>query len=176
MLSEQQQIQFTKLWTEAQPAVAMYVRAMVRDAHAASDILQNTAVLLLRKFEEWDSSRDFLPWAMGFAKFELLAHHRDSGRDRLVFDESLLSALAESWPCVMSEVGHEQSALQDCLETLAPKAREIVKLRYFGDLKMPEVAERLGSTAGAVRIALMRIRRQLADCVQRRLQIDGGEA
>lgn len=175
-MHSEEQIRFTKLWTKAQPTVEMYVRGLVRDPHAASDVVQNTAVVLLKKFDEWDSSRDFLPWAIGFAKFELLAHHRDCGRDRLVFDESILSAIAESWPKVMSEVGHEQSALQDCLETLAPKAREIVKLRYFGDQKVPQIAEQLGSTAGAMRIALMRIRNQLADCVQRRLRVDGGEA
>ncbi len=176
MLDEEKQVRFTQLWTEAHPDVAMYVRAMARDRHAASDILQNTAMVLLRKFEEWDSTREFLPWAMGFAKFELLAYQRDTGRDRLVFDESLMTALAESWPSVVTEVRHEQSALQECLETLAPKAREIVRLRYFDDLKMPQIAEHIGSTAGALRIALMRIRRQLADCVQRRLQLEGGES
>ncbi|MDM4016468.1 sigma-70 family RNA polymerase sigma factor [Roseiconus lacunae] len=175
-MRSEQQIRFTKLWTEVQPAVAMYVRAIVRDPHATSDIVQNTAVVLLRKFDEWDSSRDYLRWAMGIAKFELLAYHRNSGRDRLVFDESLLDALAESWPSVISEVDHEQSALQDCLETLSPKAREIVNLRYFGGLKVPKIAEQLGLTAGAIRIALMRIRHQLAGCVERRLQVHGGDA
>ncbi|MEZ6087345.1 MAG: hypothetical protein R3C05_04815 [Pirellulaceae bacterium] len=59
--------------------MAMYVRAMVRDVHVASDIVQNIALVLLRKFEQWDPSCEFLPWAMGFAKFELLAFYRDKG-------------------------------------------------------------------------------------------------
>ena len=175
MLDEENQIRFTQLWTEAQPSVAAYVRAIIRDSHASKDIVQNTAVILLRKFEQWDSGREFLPWALGFAKFEVLAHRRDVARNRLVFDDALLDAITESWPKAMAGLNREQSALHDCLESLAPKAREIVRLRYFDELKMKQVAEQLGSTAGAARIALMRIRRQLLDCVNRRLQTAGGE-
>lgn len=176
MLDSDQQVQFTQLWTQAQPAVAAYVRAVVRDTHVAKDIVQETALVLLRKFDQWDSSREFLPWALGFAKFELLSHRRDSVRSRLVFDDTLLDAVTESWPCVVAELDREQSALQDCLEALAPKASEIVRLRYFDELNMSQVSERVGATAGAVRIAVMRIRRQLFDCVHRRLQTGGEQA
>ncbi len=176
MLDEERQVRFTQLWTEAQPAVSAYVRAIVRDSHVSKDIVQNTAIVLLRKFVEWDSQREFLPWAMGFAKFEVLAHRRDVARNRLLFDEALLEAITESWPTAVSELSLEQSALHDCLETLPPKARKIVRLRYFEELKMKQVAEQVGSSAGAARIALMRIRRQLLDCVNRRLQAAAGEA
>ena len=175
MIDDEQQIRFTQNWTKAQPDVAAYVRAVVRDADAAKDIVQETAVVLLRKFEQWDSTRPFLPWALGIAKFEILAHRRDSARERLVFDDALLDAVTESWSSVVAELDGEQSALQECLETLAPKAREIVRLRYFEELTAKQVANRIGSTAGAARISLMRIRQQLHECVQRRLGVAGGD-
>jgi len=176
MLDNKQQIRFTQLWTEAQPAVASYVRAVVRDSHVAKDVVQETALVLLRKFEQWDSSRDFLPWALSFAKFELLAHRRDAARSRLVLDDTLLDAITDAWPSVVAELDDEQSALQECLEALAPKAREIVRLRYLDELRMPQVADRIGSTAGAAHVAMMRIRRQLQDCVSRRLQSVGSSS
>ena len=176
MLDDEQQVRFTQLWTETQPAVAAYVRALVRDSQAAHDIVQETAVVLLRKFEQWDSSRPFLPWAMGFAKLQVLAHRRDAGRNRLIFDEQLLDIITKSWPTVAAKVDNEQSALQDCLETLAPKARRIVQLRYYENLKISQVAQCIGSTAAAARISLMRIRQRLQDCVQRRLGAVGGHA
>ena len=173
MLKDAQHTRFTEFWTDAQPAVLAYVRAVVRDAHAARDIVQNTAVVLMRKFEQWDASRPFLPWALGFAKFEVLAYQRDSGRCRLVFDEALLDAMTQSWPGIIDEVDRERSALRECLGTLAPKAREIVRLRYFDELDVSEVAERTSSTAGAARVALLRIRRQLQECVNHRLNKTG---
>lgn len=170
MADEQRQQQFTRLWADAQPAVAAYVRTAVRDPHTANDIVQNIAIVLLNKFDQWDSTRRFLPWALGFAKFEVLAHSRDQSRNRLLFDETLLTAMADCWPDVQDTIGREQTALQTCVEALAPSAREMVQLRYFEELSIPQVAKHVDSTAGATRVALMRIRRQLLDCVNRRLR------
>lgn len=176
MLSNDEQERFTRFWTEAQPSVAGYVRAVVRDSDVAKDVVQGTALVLLRKFREWDSSRPFLPWALGIAKFEILAHHRDTGRSRLVFDDALMNTITEMWGQVAGEISAEQAALHDCLEKLPPRSREIVRLRYFNDLDMTEVGKRLESTSGAMRIALMRIRERLQDCIQRRLGTEGGTA
>lgn len=176
MLNHDEQEQFTRLWTQVQPSVAGYVRAVVRDLDLSKDVLQETALVLLRKFREWDSTRPFLPWAIGIAKFEILAQRRDAGRNRLVFDDALLDAITESWGNVTEEIGQEQAALQNCLDKLAPRAKEIVRLRYQSELKMPEIGERLGVTAGAVRISMMRIREQLQACVERRLRSEGGTA
>ena len=174
MLNNEEQEQFTRLWTEAQPSVAGYVRAVVRDVDVARDLLQETALVLLRKFGKWDSTRAFLPWALGVAKFEILAHRRDAGRSRLLFDDALLDAITEWWGNVAEQIGDEQAALHDCLAKLAPRAREIVQLRFYDEMTMPKIAERLDATAGAIRISLMRIREQLQACVERRLHSEGG--
>lgn len=176
MLTNDEQEQFTRFWTEAQASVAGYVRAVVRDPDVTKDVLQQTALVLLRKFREWDPSRSFLPWALGVAKYEILAHRRDSGRSRLVFDETLLDSVTEMWAQVASEISQEQAVLHDCMEKLAPRALETVRLRYFHDLEMQQIGERLGTTAGAVRISLMRIRERLQECVERRLRTEGGTA
>lgn len=169
MLDNEQQISFAKLWTNAQPAISAYVHAIVRDQDASRDIVQNTAILVLKKFESWDSSREFLPWALGFAKFEILAHRRDAARNRVVFSDELLESLTELWPVAMERVEPQQSLLLDCLERLDRKSRNMIDLRYFHDLKILDVAERVGSSSGAVRVALMRIRRLLEECVQSKL-------
>ena len=168
-LDEEAQLRFTQLWTDAQPAVAAYLRAVVRDVDLAKDIVQETAIVLLRKFGQWDSEREFLPWALGVAKFQVLAHRRDMARSRVVFDEALLDAITDSWPSAMAKVSREQAILEECLETLAPKARQIVRLRFFHEMNIQEVAEKIGASYGATCIAMMRIRRSLQDCVQRRL-------
>ncbi|MCA9054912.1 MAG: sigma-70 family RNA polymerase sigma factor [Planctomycetaceae bacterium] len=175
MLNHQQQVDFSELWADAQPAVTAHVRAIIRDADAARDIVQNVAVVLLRKFDLWDPDRGFLPWALGFAKFEILAHWRDAERRRVVLDGELLDSITEMWPAATAEIEVERAALQDCLQKLPPHARELVHLRYYEDLPMPEVAERVGSSPGAVRVALLRIRRQLLSCVNRCLETLRGE-
>lgn len=176
MLTDEQQEHFTRLWTEVQPSVSGYIHAVVRDAAVAKDIVQETALALLRKFAEWDSSRAFLPWAMGTAKYAILAHRRDSARCRVMFDDEVLHAITETWSTVAPEISEEQAALHTCLEKLAPHARDVVRLRYDEALESPQIAQRLGSTAGAVRIALQRIREQLRTCVEHQLSLEGGVA
>lgn len=118
-LINEEQEQFTRHWTQAQPSVARYVRVVVRDGDLAKDVVQETALILLRKFREWDSERPFVAWALGVAKFEILAHHRDAGRNRLVIDGALLDTITDLWGSIAGEIGDEQVAFHDCLEKLA---------------------------------------------------------
>ncbi len=174
MLTDEQQERFTRLWTEVQPSVSGYIHAVVRDAAVAKDIVQETALALLRKFAEWDTAREFLPWALGTAKYAILTHRRDAARCRVTFDDEVLHAITETWSIVAPEISDEQAALHSCLEKLAPHARDVVRLRYEESLDSPQIAQKLGSTAGAVRIALQRIREQLRACVQHQLTLEGG--
>lgn len=174
MLTDEQQEQFTRLWTEVQPCVSAYVHAMMRDDAVAKDIVQDTALVLLRKFAAFDSQRGFLPWALGAAKFEIMGHRRDAGRCQVMFDDALLEKITATWIEVAPQTGDDEAALHLCLGKLARHARDIVQLRYFDSLDSNEIARRLGSTAGAVRIALQRIRVQLRECVERQLGLEGG--
>ncbi|MCB1123497.1 MAG: hypothetical protein KJT03_18230, partial [Verrucomicrobiae bacterium] len=97
MLNESDQEKFTLLWTEAQPSVSHFILSVIKDASVAKDLLQATALVLLRKFEEYEASRPFLPWALGVAKFQILSHRRDAARGRITFDSELLDQYTETW-------------------------------------------------------------------------------
>ena len=62
-----------------------------------------------------------------------------------------------------------QRALRDCLVHLAPRARELTELRYLEQLAPSAIAERVKWTVNAVNVALTRVRRQLRECADRRL-------
>ncbi|MDP3229189.1 MAG: sigma-70 family RNA polymerase sigma factor [Acidovorax sp.] len=174
MLDDLQQKRFTRLWTDAQPAVAGYVHAIVRDPAAAKDLVQETALVLLRKFSEYDERRPFLPWALGVAKFQILGYRRDAARCLVTFDAELFEQFTESWGEVAPTISDQAAALQTCLDKLAQHARRVVQLRYFEALDSTQIAERLGSSAGAVRVLLQRVREQLRLCVERQLRMEGG--
>ena len=116
------------------------------------------------------------PWALGTAKFEILGHRRDTARHRVMFDEELLEKITVSWGEAAPRLNDEQAALQDCVEQLAPHARDILRLRYDEALDSNQIAGRMDSTTGAVRMALQRIREQLRRCVERKLRVEGGRA
>ncbi len=59
------------------------------------------------------------------------------------------------------------SALNRCLARLAPRARELIRLRYWDDLPSSDIAARLGWTDAAVRVGLSKARRALDTCLRR---------
>ena len=177
MLDDRQHEQFTRLWTENQPSVAGYLHALAGDRNVSENLLQETALTLLRKFDDYDLTRPFLPWALGVARVQLLTHRRDAVRSRTVaLEDQLLERFTALWAEVEVSIREEQAALEVCLGRLAPRAREVVRLRYFEALNATQVAERLGSVAGSVRVQLQRIREQLRECIAAQLRSQGCES
>ncbi len=176
MLSKEDQETFTRLWTETQPTVSHYLLSLVRDSTIAKDLLQSTALVLLRKFDDYDRDEPFLPWAMGVAKFEVLGHRRDTARNRVIFDSEMLDRYTGRWSEMATEQSDETTALQDCLKKLPERLRHLVRLRYYEEQNSKEISKALDLTAGNVRVTLQRTREQLRQCVEQSLGTEGGRA
>jgi RNA polymerase sigma-70 factor (ECF subfamily) len=164
--------QFTRLWTETQPRVAGFLAACVPDFHTAEDLLQNVAVALLREFHDYDGTRPFVAWAIGFAKIEVLRHRRAQARSILDFQPELIEALAADYLAILPELDRRTEALRHCTARLQGRSGEIVRLRYAEDLKPRDIASRLGLNSLVVRVALNRTRDALRKCIERRLRTE----
>jgi len=174
MLNEQNQLRFMRLWTAAQPAVASFVYSLVRNRAAADDVVQETSLVLYRRFEEYDETAGpFVAWALGIARFQVLGLQRDQARSRVAFDEELLARFTESWAERSPGFSDRTLALQECLERLGTHARRLVRMRYFDDMTAEKIAQELGRTGAAMRVALQRIRQQLRECVEQQLRVEG---
>lgn len=176
MMNQNDQERFTQLWTACLPSVAAYVHSLVRDRALAEDLLQETALLLLRRFAEYDSIRPFVAWALGVARFKVMGSQRDAGRSLLVFDDDALENFTETWAEQADEASERGQALESCIDKLADHARRILRLRYFEDFSAERIAAKLGGNGGTIRVTLQRIRAQLRECVEQQLRRDGGIA
>ncbi len=162
-----------RLWTAAQPAVSGYVRSLVRNRSMADEVLQETSLVLFRRFDEYDEQRPFVAWALGVARFQVLSLNRDAARSRVAFDTELLVRFTETWGELAPGASDRSLFLQDCIQRLAARARQMVRLRYYDELTAEEIARQIGGTGAAVRVALQRIRQQLRECVERQLREEG---
>ena len=61
------------LLTAHQQELFRYIFALLPHEEDARDVLQETSVALCRKFDEYDPSQPFLPWAYRFAFLEVLS-------------------------------------------------------------------------------------------------------
>jgi RNA polymerase sigma-70 factor (ECF subfamily) len=165
-LGEAQHDEFLRQFTAVQPALRRFVRAHVTSADATEDVLQKTALVIWRKFAQYDGRRSFTAWALGIARNEVLHERRSMARDRLVLDDDITQRLADRIEERSGEMDRRRVHLNHCLEKLPERARSAVSLFYSQGLSADRIAEQLRSTANAVRILLFRARLSLVQCIQ----------
>lgn len=158
--------ELTVLWTNAQSVVAAYIRTLVPNLNESEELLQRTAVTLVRKFHDYDRGRPFSAWAVGVAKYEVLTYWREQSTDRHVFDAALLDQITESYRRLAQDRLPVRELLSRCIEVLAGRAREAIRLRYAAQLTTLQLAETLNMSHGAARMLLTRARNALRHCVE----------
>lgn len=164
---------FVRLLTEHQNRLYGYVYSLLGDRNRAADVVQETNLVLWRKLEEFQPNRPFLPWAFAIARFQVLAHLRDQKRDRLLLDPELVETLSKDLEQHAGHVEAIREALRPCMQLLTDNNRQLVERRYYSAMPIADIAAAVDRSVEAVKVALLRIRRQLAECVEQRL---AGEA
>jgi RNA polymerase sigma-70 factor (ECF subfamily) len=165
---------FLLLLTRHQSALYASIAALLGGVDGANDVLQETNVVLLEKAAEYEPLRPFLPWAMTFARFQVLAWRKRQSRDRLVIDDELLTCLADRLAAESARSDRRLDALERCLNQLPPDSRRLVDARYVNGEAVQDIASRLQRSVNVVSVSLFRIRKALLDCVRARLAAEGG--
>lgn len=148
-----------------------YIRTLVGPWGDHDDILQEVNLVLCRKAGDYDPRAKFATWACGVAYHQVLAYLKKRKREKAVFmDESLLAELAEPLARRVEELDARMDALRGCMTKLPPAQRRLLAHRYADDGSVQKAAEAEGRPAGAVRVALHRIRQVLLECVERKLK------
>ena len=150
-----------------------YVFSLLGEHSRAADVLQETNMILWRKIDEFQTDRSFLPWAFAIARFQVLAHLRDRKRDRLLLDTELAEAISGEAERQADQFDEFREALRPCLTTLTANNRNLVERRYFNAMSIAEIAREVDRTVNAVKVALLRSRRHLLECIQRRVVAEG---
>lgn len=155
------------LFVQHQQAVLTYVLSLEPDLHDAQEIVQETFVTASRKAATFAVGTNFLAWACAIARFNTLHYQRTRSRRNSRLAEDVVELLAADGEGDFAAFQSQVTALRQCLQELAPKARELVNLRYHAG-KLPEqIAAEVGWTANSVRVALTRARNALRECVGR---------
>ncbi|MGJ8724067.1 MAG: sigma-70 family RNA polymerase sigma factor [Roseibacillus sp.] len=160
---------FVKVFTTHELDLRRFIRSLLPTQTDADDVLQQTALVIWRKFEQYDPETHFMKWACVIARFEALAYRRKIARDRLVFREDILDLMAAEGMDEIEERSAESRALEICLRAMTEQQRKFLTLAYTSGIKVKEMAEESGSTAAAYYMRLKRLRSQLQKCVERKL-------
>lgn len=165
---------FIELFTAAQPDLGRYVFSLVRDRHAVDDVMQDLAVALWKKFDDYDPDRPFLPWACRFAFYQSLKHRQSLQRRRWqLADEATLERAAA--PTQDEWLEARNQALDNCLNSLPLEDRELIQCRYASKETIQQMAKRTKISVHKLYHALDRIREDLLTSVNLQLREQGFE-
>lgn len=167
---------FVRLLATHNLAILHYIMMFLPQRVDAEEVLQRTAVVLWEKLREYDTQREFLPWALHRAYYEVLNFRKEAARSKLVFSEEVIALLAsdrQEQQCYLQEM---KEALDVCLEKVQPSDLQLLQCRYANTQSLAELASEFGKTAKSLYRRLDRVRAQLAECVRHRLELESLDA
>ena len=166
-MDQQKHQHFAERLVRNQHRIFGYILALIPNRADADEVFQQTCLLLWENWERFDLSRDFFPWACGFAHNQIRSYFRTKNRSRIQLDADVIESLAE--PAI--EVHRDNrytDALRDCLQQLPKRSRDAVE-GFYGGKSVALVAREQDSTSNAIYKLLRRVRTILRDCVSDKL-------
>jgi RNA polymerase sigma-70 factor (ECF subfamily) len=164
---------FVALLAWHQRRVQLFVGSLVHDPADADDVVQEAQLVLWREFDRFQPGTDFGAWACTVAFHQVMAWRKRRQRDRLVFSDAFLTAVAAELEADPDRFDARRQALAGCLAKLPAPARELVRRRYTDGQAVEAIAAATARTVEAVYRALSRARHLLHDCVTDTLAREG---
>lgn len=160
---------FIQLYTANQHRILGYLLTLTGDRNVADDLLQETSVTLLTKFDEFEQGTDFAAWACQVAFWKVMNYRRSVARSKTFLSDELVERLAKRTVEIGQTLDARRSALDKCLQRLDERDREFLMTRYQPDGSVALAAQMAGRSTAAAYKALTRLRRALRDCVSLQL-------
>lgn len=156
---------FLDLLMQNQMRIYAYILSLVRNYHDADDLLQETVQTMYQKYQDSLPINDFVAWGIQIAKFKILNYRKKMSNSHVSYDERLFESCLALLDEESKDYDGRMDRLGQCLKRLRPRAKELVKLRYYQDLKPRQISLLLGLSVANIYKAMSRIHGQLLECM-----------
>ena len=160
---------FTSLYSKNERYLLRFIASMLGQPDDAPDLLQETAKKIWGDFANYDTDREFLPWACTIARYQVMTYRKKQKVRKKYFSDDVVEILAEDFDKRDLEREAQSHALKKCVSKLSDNDRVTLNERYESASTLKEVAAATGQTPNALYKQLQRIRRNLFKCIKLRL-------
>lgn len=161
------QKKFLQVFLASEQEIYRYVAAIAPARGDADEIVQQTAVEMWRKFDQFDLSRPFTPLACRFALNVARQWLARKQRWQAAVGADVIDRIADRRVELLPRMDSRLRHLEGCLDKLPVDQRRIIDGYYFRRLSIEAVATEAGRSVTAAYKALQRIRQALEACIER---------
>lgn len=159
---------YVALIADHQGNLRAFIVSLMPGSPDVADVLQETNAALWIKRKKFEPDTNFIAWAFKIARYEVMRQRDRTKRlDRLVFSDELLESLAEA--DAPAKPSARLAALDSCVGKLSENQRKLIQARYTPGRSVEQFAVDTGKGASGLRMALLRIREILKDCIEKTL-------
>lgn len=160
--------EFIELVREHQASLRAFVRLLGVERDWVDDVAQETFLVAHRRLADYDRTRSFARWLRGIARNIAANEKRKDARRCRLLNTHLTDVLMDR-PAGDEEVPETAElvrAMNQCLEELPERSREILRRRYAGQENATALSRQLRMSPESVRQMLMKVRTMLQNCIQ----------
>jgi RNA polymerase sigma-70 factor (ECF subfamily) len=165
--------EFVELYSGHYPRLQYYVMALAPTANDAAEILQETSLVLWKRFGCFEPGTNFFAWACKIARLQALKFRERQARSAQLFELSVLEQLADEALQDDSDFSLRLQALDGCIKKLSDSDRTLIRKRYQPGVSVKDIARDAGRTANSLSQSLGRIRRALMACIEHVVSLEG---
>jgi RNA polymerase sigma-70 factor (ECF subfamily) len=156
---------FLSLFRTNEDRIFGFILTFLPNLARAEDILQETMIIMWRKFGEFESGTNFGAWGIKIARFNLYKYHRSEQSNIVHFDSDVLDVISRNVADVEEATTNSHiDALLHCFEKLEKKSKQIILLRYENNCGVPEISKKIGRPLRDTYRILSRIQHALQKC------------
>ncbi|CAN5416376.1 sigma-70 family RNA polymerase sigma factor [soil metagenome] len=168
-MPDQDNERLIRLLLSHQRRIFAYIYTLLPNRHDAEDILQETCVVIHRKFDDFREGTNFFSWACQIAYWKVREFRKRADRQRVLCNQEVFDALAGELAEIEPTLSVRHEALGACLDRMPERDRNFILARYERGGGVDQAARLSGRSMDAAYKALGRVRRALHDCVVDRL-------
>jgi RNA polymerase sigma-70 factor, ECF subfamily len=162
--------EFMKLHAQHQRRLYLYLLSLVHNVADAEDLLQQTSYILWTKFDDFQSGSNFGAWACRIGYLEVLKFREGRKQTELPLSPRFLERIRDKMPEFSEMLEARTDALRYCRERLDEPDRVLITRRYTPGTSVKTLAAELRRPVRSISKSLMRIRKTLLECIDRRLR------
>lgn len=170
-LKDQNYEQFLKLFRTNEGRIFRFILTLIPNYSSAEDLMQDTMLVMWRKFSQFEAGTSFAAWGMQIARYHILKFHRKERPGVVHFDSKALVNILEHENGMDHKEDEYLEALGECTEKLQDKSKKLISHRYQDGMKVLDIAMKLGCTVQATYKAISRLHYYLLTCVEQKVAL-----